>query len=68
MLERKIMATDSEKTVSPRLSFGDNAKHRKSASADHKPDGKKAAKAKAAKAKAAKGQRPEVRFEPGRKA
>jgi hypothetical protein len=62
MLERKIMATDSEKTVSPRMSFGDTAKHRKSASADHKPDGK------AAKAKAAKGQRPEVRFEPGRKA
>ena len=57
------MATDSEKTVGARMSFGDTAKHRKSASADHKPDGKKAAKA-----KAAKGQRPEVRFEPGRKA
>ena len=56
------MATDSEKTVGARMSFGDTAKHRKSASADHKPDGK------AAKAKAAKGQRPEVRFEPGRKA
>ena len=57
------MATNSEKTVSPRMSLGDTAKHRKSASADHKPDGKKAAKAKATKV-----QRPEVRFEPGRKA